>query len=113
VNYLTSLLLLFCNDLNSQVPSPAFVPACMAATKSATLQSGVGQNVDNFVQTQQNYYQSKVTDMTGQKPWGVAAGVYMLYSKKITLATSLKPVVDQLKIEASPDSQTLNLVWNF
>jgi hypothetical protein len=113
MNYIASLLIIFCNDINAQVQSPAFVPACMAATKSAAMQSGVGQSVDTFVDQQQKYYQPKVIDMTGEKPWVVGAGLYMVYSKKITIATSVKPFVDQLKIEAAPDSQTLSLVWNF
>lgn len=113
MNYITSLLVLFCNDLNGQIPNPAFIPACMAATKSAVLQSGVGQSVDTFVQTKQNYYQARVLEVTGQKPWAVAAVTYMLYTKKISLATPVRPFVDQLKVEISETSQTVNLVWNF
>jgi hypothetical protein len=110
---LTSLLLTFCNQMNTNINSPTFVPACMSATKAATIQSGVGPSVDNYISRQQNYYQPKVIEKTGQASWFIASGAYMIYSKNMVMSTSFKPVADTLRIEANSTSGTVNLTWSF
>lgn len=96
-----------------QVASPAFVPACLDASKAAAMQSGVGQNVDNFISREQGYYQPKVLEETGTTPWVVASGAYMIYQKHLEVSTSFKPIAQTLRLELSTESQTVNLSWSF
>lgn len=96
-----------------QVSSPAFVPACLDASKAAAIQSGVGQNVDNFISKEQNYYQPKMIEEVGTAPWFVASGAYMIIAKHVEVSTSLKPIAQTLRLELSDTSQTLNLSWSF
>lgn len=113
MDFIISLLIMFCNDINVQVSSPAFIPACMSATKAASIQSGVAPAIDQFINKEQTYYQSRVIDFTGDRPWAVASGMYMIYKKNLAVSTSLRPLIDTVRIEASVDSQSINLSWSF
>lgn len=96
-----------------QIASPAFVPACLDASKAAAIQSGVGTYVDNFVSKEQNYYQPKVLEETGTTPWIIASGAYMVMVKHVEVSTSLQPIAQTLRLELSNSSQSLNLSWSF
>lgn len=113
MGYLSSIFLTFCTSLNMTVSSPAFVPACLDASKAAAMQSGVGPNIDNFINKEQSYYQPKVLEETGTTPWFIASGAYMVMSKHIEVSTSFKPIAQTLRVELSNTSQTMNLSWSF
>lgn len=113
MGYLSSLFLTFCTSLNMSVGSPTFVPACLDASKAAVIQSGIGPNMDNFINKEQSYYQSKVIEETGQAPWIVASGTYMIMVKHIEVSTSFKPIAQTLRLELSDTSQAVNLSWSF
>jgi hypothetical protein len=113
MGYLSSIFLTFCSTINMQVSSPAFVPACLDASKAAAMQTGVGTYVDGFVQREQNLYQPQVLEKTGTTPWIVASGAYMVYQKHLEVSTSLRPIAQTLRIEISNTSQTINLSWSF
>jgi len=113
VNYLDSLFISFCTVLNANVVSPQFMPACTSAVRSASAQSTIAPEINNYIDQQEKYYQGRVLDVTGQYPWYVASGLYMGYAKHLTVATGLRPICDSARIEVSNTAQSVNLSWSF
>lgn len=113
MNYFDSLFLSFCTLLNANVTSPQFMPACTSATRSAEMQSTIGPEINNYIDRQEKYYQGQVLQVTGYYPWYVASGLYMGYSKHLTIATGLRPICDSARLEVSNTAQSVNLSWQF